>query len=111
MPSTGTATVIEPVIPIPLNKNWNIISRTILPVIHQDDIVERSSQTGLGDIVQSLFFSHSDPADLTRHVVHSRQAYYEGHSEPFPAALIIPKASKYRLWPIGATKRLGSNLL
>jgi len=45
----------QPVIPIAVNKNWNMISRTILPITHQDDVV--SSQTGLGDIVQSLFFS------------------------------------------------------
>ena len=47
----------QPVIPITLNKSWNMISRTILPIIHQDDTVGRSSQTGLGDMVQSLFFS------------------------------------------------------
>ena len=45
----------QPGIPIAVNKNWNMISRTILPITHQDDVV--SSQTGLGDIVQSLFFS------------------------------------------------------
>jgi hypothetical protein len=46
-----------PVIPITLNKRWNVISKTLLPIIHQDDMVGRSSQTGLGDIVPSLFFS------------------------------------------------------
>jgi hypothetical protein len=46
-----------PVIPIALDKRWNMISRTLLPITHQDDIVGRSSQTGLGDIVPSLFFS------------------------------------------------------
>jgi hypothetical protein len=30
---------IQPVIPIRLNDNWNVISRTIVPVIHQDDRV------------------------------------------------------------------------
>ena len=47
----------QPVIPIAVNKNWNMISRTILPITHQNDVVGRSSQTGLGDVVQSLFFS------------------------------------------------------
>jgi len=47
----------QPVIPIALNKNWNMISRTILPTIHQSDVVGTTSQTGLGDIVQSFFFS------------------------------------------------------
>ena len=29
---------IQPVVPFSLNDNWNIISRTILPVVHQSDI-------------------------------------------------------------------------
>lgn len=53
---------IQPVIPITLNEDWNVISRTIVPVIWQDDIVGRSGeQFGLGDILQSLFFSPSKP--------------------------------------------------
>ncbi|HCU53851.1 MAG TPA: hypothetical protein DIC36_06095 [Gammaproteobacteria bacterium] len=53
---------IQPVIPIELNQDWNIISRTILPVVSQDDIAPGSgSQTGIGDIVQSLFFSPKAP--------------------------------------------------
>jgi hypothetical protein len=49
---------IQPVIPITLNEDWNLISRTILPVVWQDDIVEGSGdQFGLGDTLQSLFFS------------------------------------------------------
>ncbi len=55
---------IQPVIPITLNEDWNLISRTILPVIWQDDIVGRSGdQFGLGDTLQSLFFSPSVPLD------------------------------------------------
>lgn len=53
---------IQPVIPISLNENWNLISRTILPVKSQDNVFGRSgSQTGLGDIVQSFFFSPKEP--------------------------------------------------
>ena len=49
---------IQPVIPFELNERWNLISRTILPVIHQEDIFPGAGdQTGLGDTVQSLFFS------------------------------------------------------
>lgn len=47
----------QPVIPIALNKDWNVVSRTIVPVIAQDDVVGTSSQFGLGDTVQSFFFS------------------------------------------------------
>lgn len=49
----------QPVIPISLNQDWNLISRTILPVIHQSDVFDTTSQTGIGDIVQSFFFSPS----------------------------------------------------
>ncbi len=47
----------QPVIPFKLNENWNLISRTIVPFISQHDVVPGTSQTGLGDIVQSFFFS------------------------------------------------------
>jgi len=53
---------IQPVIPITLNEDWNLISRTILPVISQKDIFPGSgSQSGLGDTIQSLFFSPAEP--------------------------------------------------
>jgi len=52
---------IQPVIPISLSSNWNLISRTILPIIHQSDMIGTSSQTGLGDILQSAFFSPKKP--------------------------------------------------
>ena len=49
---------IEPVIPISINEKWNMISRTIIPVISQNNVTEIGvSQTGLGDINQSIFFS------------------------------------------------------
>lgn len=52
---------IQPVVPIELNQDWNIISRTILPLISQEDIVPGKSQSGTGDIVQSVFFSPKAP--------------------------------------------------
>ena len=53
---------IQPVVPIELNQNWNIISRTILPVVSQDDIFPGAgSQSGIGDIVQSVFLSPRAP--------------------------------------------------
>ncbi len=49
---------VQPVIPFDLNANWNVISRSIIPVISQDDVIPgKGSQFGLGDTVQSLFFS------------------------------------------------------
>lgn len=53
---------IQPVIPITLDEEWNVISRTILPLIDQDDIpLVNMGESGIGDIVQSLFFSPKAP--------------------------------------------------
>ena len=55
-------TNIQPVIPFHLNEDWNLISRTIVPVIYQDDIFPGAgSQFGLGDINLTLFFSRKKP--------------------------------------------------
>jgi hypothetical protein len=49
---------IKPVIPIPLSSNWNLITRTIIPVIQTPELVPGINGTsGLGDIQESLFFS------------------------------------------------------
>ena len=52
----------QPVIPISISEKWNLISRTILPIVYQDDIYpEAGDQFGLGDTVQSFFFSPKAP--------------------------------------------------
>lgn len=48
---------IQPVVPMHINADWNMISRTIIPVISQPDPVFDSNTNGIGDITQSLFFS------------------------------------------------------
>jgi hypothetical protein len=53
---------IQPVVPFQLNDDWNMISRTILPVVSQSDTVpDNGSQHGIGDISQSFFFSPRAP--------------------------------------------------
>jgi hypothetical protein len=53
---------VQPVIPISISEHWNMISRTILPIVDQEDIVVGSGgQFGLGDTTQSLFFSPKAP--------------------------------------------------
>ena len=53
---------IQPVVPFSLDDKWNIISRTILPVVSQSDIFPGAgSQSGVGDIVESVFFSPKQP--------------------------------------------------
>ena len=51
----------QPVIPISIGENWNLISRTIIPFIDQKDVIPGTSQSGLGDITQSFFFSPKAP--------------------------------------------------
>jgi len=54
---------IQPVIPFELNSDWNLISRTILPLVDQKDIFPGAGgQSGIGDVVQSLFFSPKQPS-------------------------------------------------
>ncbi|MCS6917398.1 MAG: hypothetical protein NZM08_06935 [Chitinophagales bacterium] len=57
-----TTVNIQPVIPISLKDNWNLITRVILPVISQYDIMgEGTSQFGLSDAVVSGFLSPVNP--------------------------------------------------
>ncbi len=56
---------IQPVIPISLSENWNLITRTIAPVIYQPELVPGSgSEFGLGDINATLFLSPAKPGKL-----------------------------------------------
>jgi hypothetical protein len=64
---------IQPVIPISISKDWNLILRTIFPVVSQHDlfyvenvpkslgITQNRSQDGLSDTTQSFFFSPKHP--------------------------------------------------
>src|SRR5438874_5893322 len=65
---------IQPVIPISISKDWNLILRTILPVVSQHDLFyfanlpktsplqpQNRSQDGLSDTTQSFFLSPKNP--------------------------------------------------
>jgi hypothetical protein len=55
---------LQPVVPFSLGPAWNLISRTIIPYIHQDDVTgPGASQSGPGDVVQSFFLSPAAPSD------------------------------------------------
>lgn len=54
---------VQPVIPLSIGENWNLITRTIIPLIDQEDIIPGTSQSGMGDIVQSFFFSPATPVN------------------------------------------------
>jgi len=53
---------IQPVIPFSISKDWNLITRTIMPVIYAESPVKGGSDhSGLGDITQSFFLSPKAP--------------------------------------------------
>ena len=53
---------IQPVWPISLNEEWNLITRTIIPVISQPEFFPgQDRENGLGDINFTAFFSPAEP--------------------------------------------------
>ena len=60
---------IQPVVPIGISEDWNLIIRTIMPVIYAEAVSDnplappsaRESHSGLGDITQSFFLSPKEP--------------------------------------------------
>jgi hypothetical protein len=51
---------VQPVIPLTLNPDWNLIARTVIPFASFDGVFPQN-ESGLADIVQSFFFSPSRP--------------------------------------------------
>ncbi|HSP57874.1 MAG TPA: hypothetical protein VLO12_06210 [Halomonas sp.] len=85
---------VQPVIPFSLNEEWNVISRTILPLIDQQDIPPATDESGVGDVFQSMFFSPKSP---------TAGGWIWGAGP----ALLLPTASDERLgaekWAAGPT--------
>ena len=85
----------QPVVPFALNEDWNLISRTILAVIDQQDVPTKGAgESGLGDTLQSFFFSPQVPTA-------------GGIISGVGPALLLPTASDEMLggekWGIGLT--------
>jgi hypothetical protein len=85
---------IQPVAPFSISADWNVISRTILPIVDQEDVIAGSSQSGLGDTTQSFFFSPKKP---------TASGWIWGAGP----ALLLPTATEDELgteqWAIGPT--------
>lgn len=55
---------IQPVIPFSISEEWNVITRTIVPLLDQNDFpLDDMNESGLGDIVASQFFSPKKPTE------------------------------------------------
>jgi hypothetical protein len=86
---------VQPVIPIKLDDEWNIISRTIVPLIDAESpVVGGDDESGFGDVLQSLFFSPVAPTSA-------------GWIWGAGPALLLPTASEDVLgsekWALGPT--------
>ena len=84
---------IQPVWPFELNDDWNLITRTIVPVVSQPGLAPGQDRTnGLGDTTFTAFFSPKDSGDWTWGV---------------GPVLLLPTASKDALgadkWGLGAS--------
>ena len=56
---------IQPVIPVQVSEKWNLITRTIVPLIYQPDVTQRNlGLMGLGDINPTFFLSPAKPGKL-----------------------------------------------
>lgn len=55
---TSNVLNIQPVVPISLGEKWNLVTRTIIPIVTVPDYSDagKSSVTGLSDITLSMFF-------------------------------------------------------
>lgn len=53
---------VQPVIPVDLNQEWNLITRTIIPVVYQEEMAPgQATNWGLGDTTASFWFSPKAP--------------------------------------------------
>lgn len=63
-PEQGTQNIlnVQPVIPVSINQDWNIITRTIVPVVWQPSLGPDINRTsGIGDTVFTAFLSPANP--------------------------------------------------
>ena len=61
----NTIIQVQPVIPIPLSENWNLITRTIGALVFQPNIAQSNQGTfGLNDINPSFFLSPARPGKI-----------------------------------------------
>jgi len=47
----------QPVYPMQISKDWNLLSRTTIPVVYQQDVTGQTTQAGLSDSTEALFLS------------------------------------------------------
>ncbi len=63
---TLAVTNIQPVLPFSLNEDWNLVTRTILPIITQPGVLaDQGRETGTGDALFTGFFVPAKATEIT----------------------------------------------
>jgi hypothetical protein len=102
---TMSQTLIQPVLPLPLNDKWNVVSRTIVPVMNVPvSDVERAK--GIADIQEQVFFSPTRKQKLIfgfgpvfSFPTSTNAAWATGQFALGPAIVVLTMQGK---WVIGA---------
>ena len=110
-PLKGTQDVlnIQPVIPISVNSDWNIITRTIVPVISQPAFSTSTERVnGIGDVQFTAFLSPANPGNwiwgvgaITQLPLHSNAALGNDNWGLGPTAVVL-HLEKGSPWVYGA---------
>jgi hypothetical protein len=82
---------IQPVIPLRIAEEWNLITRTILPVVTQPSFTGAGSTTGLGDLTFTAFVSPVKPGAVIWGI---------GPVASFPTAT-SPQTGSQSTWGLG----------
>lgn len=61
---TQTITLVQPVIPMPLTDEWNVIIRPILPLVNQPETPRQGRTFGLGDLNLQMYFTPARPSKV-----------------------------------------------
>ncbi len=73
---------VQPVIPLSLNQDWNLIIRTIVPIVKQEHVTPGDDTAfGLSDTTQSFFFSPSNTKNGLTWAIGPAVLYPTGESD------------------------------
>jgi len=100
---------IQPVIPISINKDWLLITRTILPLVYQPEPSQGGGGTfGLGDINPQFYFSPKNSSNVTWGVgptfvlpTATNQVLGQGKWSIGPAAVIVVTTKRLVFGAVG----------
>jgi hypothetical protein len=100
---------VQPVIPLELNKDWNLILRIIVPFIGQPPLfIGDLSAFGVGDVTSSFFFSPRNSSGFTWGVgpVFETPSSYQptigsGHFSIGPTAVALQQTGKWTIGVLG----------